>query len=311
MEKKGIKGFCVAFIVILLLSIVSGCSTVDPYTEIMVDGGDLSGSREANVKVDVGFGDRLYWAYTNAYGQLVEVTADEITLQNSKTEAVNSNGRYYSDEAKVPGTESPDLDEGHVIADSLGGVSNAYNICPQESHLNRYGDQAYMEKAIREALYDGGSCTDFTAIITYPDTSTQTPDHYDFTYTLNGNVIHDSFDNANPEESDVESTTESQTSAEGDVSIQALDKKAEYIVLENESDEAIELEGWVIVSEKGNQRYTFSDYTLQADQTVSVGDPDRSDVDLDWGTSNVWNNTKSDNAKVYNAQGALMATMNN
>ena len=37
-----------------------------------------------------------------------------------------------------------------MIADSLGGVSNAYNITPQNSTLNRHGDQAYMEKAIRE-----------------------------------------------------------------------------------------------------------------------------------------------------------------
>lgn len=48
-----------------------------------------------------------------------------------------------------------------------------------------------MEKVIRDA--DG--CTDFTAIITYPDTKTQTPSHYDYTYTIRGNVIHDSFDN--------------------------------------------------------------------------------------------------------------------
>ena len=80
-----------------------------------------------------------------------------------------------------------DLDEGHVIADSLGGVSNAYNITPQNSTLNRHGDQAYMEKVIRDA----GGCTDFTAIITYPNTKTQIPNHYSYTYTINGNVIKD------------------------------------------------------------------------------------------------------------------------
>lgn len=88
------------------------------------------------------------------------------------------------------------MDEGRVIADSLGGVSNAYNITPQNSTLNRHGDQAYMEKVIRDA----GGCTDFTAIITYPDTTTQIPSHYSYTYTLNGNVINDEFDNVNPDE---------------------------------------------------------------------------------------------------------------
>ena len=94
--------------------------------------------------------------FTNEYGQLVRVIA-KIILQDDKNEPVTSDGRYYKDGAKVPGTESETLDEGHVIADSLGGVSNAYNITPQDSTLNRYGDQAYMEKIIRDA----GGCTDF------------------------------------------------------------------------------------------------------------------------------------------------------
>jgi len=171
-------------------------SPFDGYKKIVVDGGDMSGGREANVVVDIGFGDREYWAFTNEYGQLVRVTADEIILQDDSTEPVKSNGRYYNDEANVPGTELPDYDQGHVIADSLGGVSNAYNITPQESTLNRHGDQAYMEKAIRDA----GGCTDFEAVITYPDTKTQIPSHYKYTYTLRGNKIVDDFDNINPDE---------------------------------------------------------------------------------------------------------------
>lgn len=166
------------------------------YKLIVVDGGNLSGHREPNVVVDIGFGDREYYAFTNEYGQLVKVMAKEIILQDDSTEPVNSSGRYYQDEAKVPGVESRTLDEGHVIADSLGGVSNAYNITPQNSILNRHGDQAYMEKVIRDA----GGCTEFVAIITYPNTTTQIPSHYSYTYTINGNVINDEFDNVNPDE---------------------------------------------------------------------------------------------------------------
>lgn len=165
------------------------------YTVIEVDGGNQSGYREPNVAVDIGFGDREYWAFTNEYGQLVKVVATEIILQDDYTEPVTSQGRYYSDEAKVPGVERDDLDEGHIIADSLGGVSNAYNITPQNSTMNRYGDQAYMEKNIRDA----GGCTDFVAVITYPDTSTQIPSHYSYTYTLMGNVINEEFDNIDPD----------------------------------------------------------------------------------------------------------------
>ncbi|MFB3164726.1 DNA/RNA non-specific endonuclease [Neobacillus sp. 179-J 1A1 HS] len=175
---------------------VNGDFDYSKYTLIVVDGGDMSGSRKPNVRVDVGYGDREYWAFTNEYGQLIRVEAKNITLQNPNTEHVLSSGRFYSDEAKVPGTESQELDEGHVIADSLGGVSNAYNITPQDSILNRHGDQAYMEKVIRDA----GGCTDFVAVIQYPNTQTQIPNHYKFTYKIQGRTITDEFDNVNPDE---------------------------------------------------------------------------------------------------------------
>ena len=156
----------------------------------------MSGYRAANVVVDIGFGDREYWAYTNEYGQLVRVVAAEIILQDDATEPVNSQGRYYDDEAKVPGTENTNLDEGHVIADSLGGVANAYNITPQDSVLNRHGDQAYMERNIVQA----GGATNFEAIITYPDTTTQVPSSYKYAYTINGYQVVDEFQNINPDE---------------------------------------------------------------------------------------------------------------
>ena len=168
----------------------------DDYALIEVYGGELSGYRAANVVVDIGFGDREYWAYTNEYGQLVRVVAAEIILQDDATEPVNSEGRYYDDEAKVPGTENANLDEGHVIADSLGGVANAYNITPQDSVLNRHGDQAYMERNIVQA----GGATNFEALITYPDTTTQVPNSYKYTYTINGYQVVDEFQNINPDE---------------------------------------------------------------------------------------------------------------
>ena len=168
----------------------------DDYALIEVYGGDLSGYRAANVVVDIGFGDREYWAYTNEHGQLVRVVAAEIILQDNATEPVNSDGRYYDDEAKVPGTENSNFDEGHVIADSLGGVANAYNITPQDSVLNRHGDQAYMERNIVQA----GGATNFEAIITYPDTTTQIPSSYKYTYTINGYQVVDEFQNVNPDE---------------------------------------------------------------------------------------------------------------
>lgn len=195
------------------------------YKQIEVDGGDLSGHREPNVVVDIGYGDRIYWAFTNENSQLIRVIADEIILQDDKNEPVLSNGRYYRDEAKVPGVESKYLDEGHVIADSMGGVANAYNITPQNSTLNRHGDQAYMEDAIRKA----GGATNFEAIITYPDTKTQIPSKYKYTYTIKGNTVTDEFENVNPDEvnkslglttneNTTNSTTNKETSQNEDIS---------------------------------------------------------------------------------------------
>lgn len=175
---------------------VTAETSFDGHRIIKVDGGDFNGAREANVAVDIGYGDRKYWAFTNEYGQLIKVIAKNVVLQDDSTEQVTSDGRYYNDEADVPGTELSNYDKGHIIADALGGVSNAYNITPQDSALNRYGDQAYMEKNIRDA----GGCSDFEALITYPNSATQIPSHYHYAYTLNGNVVTEDFDNVNPDE---------------------------------------------------------------------------------------------------------------
>ncbi|MEW4305737.1 DNA/RNA non-specific endonuclease [Rossellomorea marisflavi] len=188
---------------------INGDIDYSDYKLIEVDGGDRSGDREPNVRVDIGFGDREYWAFTNEYGQLIRVEAKEIILQDDKTEPVKSSGRYYYDEANVPGTERSYLDQGHVIADSLGGVSNAYNITPQDSTLNRHGDQAYMEKVIRDA----GGVTNFVAKISYPDTETQIPDHYTYTYIMKGRTVKDDFDNVNPDDVNARAEAEPEPAA--------------------------------------------------------------------------------------------------
>ncbi|WP_143062502.1 hypothetical protein [Carnobacterium iners] len=78
-----------------------------------------------------------YGKFTNEYEQLVRVTADVIIFQDDMMEPIKSNRRYYHDEAKISGVEHSNLDKVHVIVDSLGGVSNAYNITLQDSRLSR------------------------------------------------------------------------------------------------------------------------------------------------------------------------------
>ena len=228
------------------------------YKIIKVDGGDLNGSRMANAAVDIGYANREYWGLTNENGQLVYVLADKVILQNASSETVLPSGRYYPDEAKVPGTERADLDEGHVIADSLGCVSNAYNITPQNSVLNQNGNQAYMEKWIRDA----GGCTEFLAVINYPNTSMQIPSHYSYTYTLNESVMNDEFNNVNPDVSQPETIELVPSSIEGNVLITKLDMKTEYIVLKNITNNPIDITGWKIRSVRGDQWFTFPKFTL-------------------------------------------------
>lgn len=158
--------------------------------EITVDPCDLSGDRKKNVKVDVGmdtdYSSREYWGYTNEYSQLVYVKADEIIAQDDNEEETEEKGggRYCSDEAKVKGVEATNLDEGHIIADSLGGVSNAYNITPQESQLNRYGTQADLEEEMREALSAGKEVTDFEGFVYYKTTNDTIPISYKISYKI-------------------------------------------------------------------------------------------------------------------------------
>lgn len=170
---------------------------LEDYKLVEVKPCDLSGNRQANVVVDIGYdsdyANRDYYGFTNELGQLFYVHADEIILQNDEEEN-NGDDRYCRDEAKVDGVEADDLDEGHVIADSLGGVSNAYNITPQDSNLNRHGTQADLEEEMREALASGKSVTDFNADITYSDES-MTPSSYQITYLINGKQKSYSFDN--------------------------------------------------------------------------------------------------------------------
>lgn len=203
-------------------STTSNDDMFDGYKIVDVNYCSLSGSRQANVAVDIGYGDREYWAFTNEHGQLIKVVAKKIVPQNDNTEDVNSSGRYCGDEAKVAGVEASDLDEGHVIADSLGGVSNAYNITPQNSTLNRTGKQADMEESIRKA----GGCTDFTAIITYPNTSTMTPSKYSYTYTLNGKVVKTEFENKGSSSSSKSSSSSTSSSNKKSSSSSTSNKKS-------------------------------------------------------------------------------------
>ncbi|MGN1386565.1 MAG: hypothetical protein ACI4XS_08185, partial [Bacillus sp. (in: firmicutes)] len=84
---------------------------------------------------------------------------------------------------------------------------------------------------------------------TYPNTKTQIPSHYQYTYTLKGNVIVDSFDNVNPDEvneelglttdskpSDSTSSDSASSNKSGDIS--SIDTNGNGIVTIQEAKDA-------------------------------------------------------------------------
>ncbi|WOO86457.1 DNA/RNA non-specific endonuclease [Mollicutes bacterium LVI A0039] len=159
--------------------------------EITVDACDNNGAREANVKVDVGYADRVYFGYTNEYRQLAYVTADQIIPQYKYEE--NSDNRYCDGQANVEGASSP-YNRGHAIGDALGGVSNAYNIFPQLQTVNsgKYNDN---EMRLNEIINNGGTITNFEIILEYPNSSTNVPSSYTVQYYVNGELETKTFSN--------------------------------------------------------------------------------------------------------------------
>ena len=87
-----------------------------------------------------------------------------------------------------------------------------------------------------------------------------------------------------------------------DVIISKLDKFGELVTIQNNSSKDIELYGWKLLSVRGNQEYIFPEYTLKANGIVTVTSGEI-DGDLKWGSVNIWNNTQSDPAILFDTQG--------
>lgn len=155
---------------------------------------DLTGLRQPNVKVNIGYGKRNYFGYTNQFAQLVYVEAKNLIIQN-EDDTLLIKGRYCKNEAFIPGCESPYLDQGHIIADKLGGVSNAYNITPQAKYLNTVGEYSKAEDQIYKALISGISVTDFKCKIIYKNNQSMVPIRYELSYTIGDNQYNHVMDN--------------------------------------------------------------------------------------------------------------------
>ncbi len=85
----------------------------------------------------------------------------------------------------------------------------------------------------------------------------------------------------------------------------------EKVTICNKTDEDVDLTGWVLVSEVGNQKFHFPDgYILKAEECVNIlsgrNAIDEPPTNLKWTGAYIWNND-GDIAALYNAKGTLIS----
>jgi micrococcal nuclease len=93
-----------------------------------------------------------------------------------------------------------------------------------------------------------------------------------------------------------------------DVRIVAVDKRAEFVDIRNLGDQPQDLGGWVLVSEKGDQACTLGG-VINAGETLRIWalakDAGQGGYNCGFG-KNIWNNSESDPAALYDATGKLI-----
>lgn len=93
----------------------------------------------------------------------------------------------------------------------------------------------------------------------------------------------------------------------GGVRIVAVDKRAEFVTLQNEGANAVNLRNWKLISEKGNQEWVVpDDFMLQPGAVVYIhaqrGQNDTNNLYSGFG-SDIWNNSEADPAVLLDPSG--------
>lgn len=88
----------------------------------------------------------------------------------------------------------------------------------------------------------------------------------------------------------------------------AVDKRAEFVDIRNDGDQAQDLSGWILVSVKGNQTCGLGG-VLGPGETLRIWamaeDSGKGGYNCGFG-NNIWNNSESDPAELYDAAGQLI-----
>jgi uncharacterized protein YraI len=92
----------------------------------------------------------------------------------------------------------------------------------------------------------------------------------------------------------------------GGLVIIALDKRAEYAVIRNDSGSAVNLGGWVLLSEKGNQACALGGVIEPGAQLTISALGDVAGYNCGFG-SNIWNNSERDPAALIAPDGSVVS----
>jgi hypothetical protein len=94
------------------------------------------------------------------------------------------------------------------------------------------------------------------------------------------------------------------------VQIVSVDKADELIVIKNMTNAAINLNGWYLVSEAGNQRCDLKG-SIPANAQLKIRTRTGAGGDINCGFSApILNNTESDPTSLYNSRGDLISRYN-
>lgn len=106
------------------------------------------------------------------------------------------------------------------------------------------------------------------------------------------------------------SPTGSSSTSEYNVEIINVDKREEYVDIRNNGSQPADLSGWLLLSERGNQDCPLSG-TLGPGEVLRIWaraeDKGKGGFNCEYGT-NIWNNSKSDPAILYNLEHVVVDT---
>jgi len=109
-----------------------------------------------------------------------------------------------------------------------------------------------------------------------------------------------------PESTPTPDTTQSEAS----LRIENIDLSGEIVTIVNDTSQPVDMTGWRLVSEVGNQEYYFPAFTLQPSANVMVVSGKNAEnnppAELLWTTTYVWNN-KGDPGALYDNEGKLVS----